>query len=129
MLSITAYAGTVNVSGLRILRDLENLGAVISSSSDRERVSPNDFPPLVSIPDNESTESNVKPPSAFMISHCYLLDDVDSVILRVDYGDRAYFSSLFSCVSAFSLFACACFSDCPTLICLSFLISYCLHIH
>ena len=39
MLSVTAYAGTINVSGLRIIRDLESLGAVISSSSDRERVS------------------------------------------------------------------------------------------
>lgn len=39
MLSIAAFGGTQNVSGLRLIRDLENIGAVISSSSDRERVS------------------------------------------------------------------------------------------
>ena len=38
MLSITAFAGTASISGLRMIRDLESIGAHISSSSDREKV-------------------------------------------------------------------------------------------
>lgn len=38
MLSITAFAGTQRVSGLRLIRDLETMGAQISSSADREKV-------------------------------------------------------------------------------------------
>jgi hypothetical protein len=39
MLSITAFAGTQRVSGLRLIRDLETMGAQIASSADREKVS------------------------------------------------------------------------------------------
>ena len=44
MLSITAFGGTARVSGLRLIRDMEDMGATFSSSSDREKVSAlNDF--------------------------------------------------------------------------------------
>jgi hypothetical protein len=39
MLSITAFAGTQRVSGLRLIRDLETMGAQIASFADREKVS------------------------------------------------------------------------------------------
>jgi predicted Zn-dependent peptidase len=38
MLAVTAFGGTMRVSGLRLIRDLETMGAQISSSSDREKV-------------------------------------------------------------------------------------------
>ena len=38
MLSVTAFGGTARVSGLRLCRELETVGAQISSSSDREKV-------------------------------------------------------------------------------------------
>ena len=38
MLSVTAFGGTARVSGLRLIRELETMGAQISSSSDREKV-------------------------------------------------------------------------------------------
>lgn len=39
LLSVSAFAGTKNQSGLKLVRGLEDLGAKISSSSDREKVS------------------------------------------------------------------------------------------
>lgn len=38
MLSTTAFSGTGKRSGLRLVRDLENLGATLNSSADREKI-------------------------------------------------------------------------------------------
>ena len=38
LLSTAAFAGTSKRSGLKLMRDLENMGAVASSSFDREKV-------------------------------------------------------------------------------------------
>ena len=38
LLSVAGFAGTGKRSGLRLMRDLENIGAVVGTSSDREKV-------------------------------------------------------------------------------------------
>ena len=38
MLAVSAFGGTAKRSGLRIVRDLENLGATFRASADREKV-------------------------------------------------------------------------------------------
>mgnify|MGYP003385886377 CR=1 FL=1 len=39
MLSVAAFAGTANKSGLRLMRELEDIGATVSASADREKIS------------------------------------------------------------------------------------------
>lgn len=41
LLSVTAFSGHSKKSGIRMMRDLENLGAVVSSSSDQEKITYN----------------------------------------------------------------------------------------
>jgi hypothetical protein len=38
LLAVSAFAGTGKRSGLRLIRDLENLGATVRASADREKV-------------------------------------------------------------------------------------------
>lgn len=38
LLSLAAFAGTTSKSGLRLIRELEDIGAVVSASSDREKI-------------------------------------------------------------------------------------------
>ena len=38
LISVAAYTGTTKRSGLRLARDLENLGAIFGASADREKV-------------------------------------------------------------------------------------------
>lgn len=38
LLSVAAFAGTGKRSGLRLMRDLEDMGAVVGASVDREKV-------------------------------------------------------------------------------------------
>ena len=38
LLSVAAFAGTTNKNGLRLMRELEDIGATVSASADREKV-------------------------------------------------------------------------------------------
>ena len=38
MLSVAAFAGTANKTGLRLMRELEDIGATVSASADREKI-------------------------------------------------------------------------------------------
>lgn len=38
LLSVAAFAGTANKSGLRLMRELEDIGATVSASADREKI-------------------------------------------------------------------------------------------